>query len=184
MLVPASILEHVRGLLTDLASDSEKTSPLLASRVTMTAAVVSSNSAYREIRAAFRAEDDVDAPAGTVRAWFLGQPLRRETLSFCLKLINCFRHRLGCRHCCHQPVLPSSLAHYYHLVDRRSDVRLSHGEDLGEDLAQSRVVEGERLRVQLEPVPMVHQGTNIGDYHGQRNCKYVAHGAVWLTGAF
>lgn len=39
----------------------------------MTAAVLSSNSAYREIRAAFRAEDDVDALAGTVRAWTIGK---------------------------------------------------------------------------------------------------------------
>jgi hypothetical protein len=48
----------------------------------MTAAVLSSNSAYREIRSAFRAEDDVDALAGTVRAWVIGM-YPREILTEC-----------------------------------------------------------------------------------------------------
>lgn len=39
----------------------------------MTAAVLSSDSAYREVRSAFRPDDDPSIPAGTVRAWVIGE---------------------------------------------------------------------------------------------------------------
>lgn len=74
MLIPEENTNRIREVYAKFQSD-EKLSPAVIQEARIEAALIFTNSVYKEVRAVYDAEDDVDMPCGTIRAWALGKPL-------------------------------------------------------------------------------------------------------------
>ncbi|RDW61371.1 hypothetical protein BP5796_11263 [Coleophoma crateriformis] len=72
MLIPKEIVDSAESLVVRVDAASEKVDEVLSLELRMTAAIISRDSVYREIRAVYSPDDDENIPCGTIRAWVLG----------------------------------------------------------------------------------------------------------------
>lgn len=71
MLIPRTITDRIREIYERL-DGAEKVNPELAATARLEAALLHSNSVYREVRAVYDPDDNVEEPCGTIRAWIIG----------------------------------------------------------------------------------------------------------------
>ena len=72
MLINQSIITEISCLLETTEPKDDKIDEVYKIRTLIVAAVFSRNSPYREVRAVFDNNDDIDTPCGTIRAYVIG----------------------------------------------------------------------------------------------------------------